>query len=135
MLLCFLSSILDTRNNSVPRSAIAPLAGSCIVCLGVAFGYNTGPCLNPARDFGPRIAAAVVGYGGEVFTVENAWWIYGAWGGTVSGGLVGGLFYDAAIFVGGESPVNYPRGKRRVIKRKTADGAKRSWWRFKQTIA
>jgi len=135
ILACAILALGDDSNAPPGAGMHALIVGLLVTVLSMAFGYNTGPCLNPARDFGPRIAAAVVGYGGEVFTVENAWWIYGAWGGTVSGGLVGGLFYDAAIFVGGESPVNYPRGKRRVIKRKTADGAKRSWWRFKQTIA
>ena len=135
ILACAILALGDDSNAPPGAGMHALIVGLLVTALSMAFGYNTGPCLNPARDFGPRIAAAVVGYGGKVFTIENAWWIYGAWGGTISGGLVGGLFYDAAIFVGGESPVNYPRGKRRVIKRKTADEAKRSWWRFKQTIA
>ncbi|KAH7381854.1 aquaglyceroporin-like protein [Cadophora sp. MPI-SDFR-AT-0126] len=135
ILACAILALGDDSNAPPGAGMHALIVGLLVTVLSMAFGYNTGPCLNPARDFGPRSAAAVVGYGGEVFTVEHAWWIYGAWGGTISGGLVGGLFYDAAIFVGGESPVNYPRGRRRVIKRRAEDEVKRGWWRCKQTIS
>lgn len=66
-----------------------------------------------------------------MFTEWNAWWAYGAWGATVSGGLVGGLLYDVAIFVGRESPVNYPRVRRRRAK----DKARRRWWSLKGRAA
>jgi len=100
-----------------------------VTVLSMAFGYNTGACLNPARDFGPRVATAAVGYREEVFTPRDAWWVYGAWGATISGALVGGFLYDVAIFVGGESPVNYPRSKRRRAKDKT-----KRWFGFKKTV-
>ncbi|PVH68938.1 aquaglyceroporin-like protein, partial [Cadophora sp. DSE1049] len=134
ILACAILALGDDSNAPPGAGMHALIVGLLVTVLSMAFGYNTGPCLNPARDFGPRIAAAAVGYGGGVFTVKNAWWIYGAWGGTITVGLVGGLFYDAAIFVGGESPVNYPRGRRKVTKRRAEDEAKRGWWRFKQTI-
>ncbi|EHL01264.1 putative Uncharacterized membrane protein [Glarea lozoyensis 74030] len=106
------------------------IVGLVVTVLTMAFGYMSGPCLNPARDFGPRVATAVVGYGSRVFTDRNVWWIYGAWGATISGGLVGGLLYDVAIFVGGESPVNYPKGKRKKAIKKS----KRRWSGFRRYV-
>jgi aquaglyceroporin related protein len=38
-----------------------------IVVLSMAFGYNTGAAMNPSRDFGPRLTALAVGYGGDIF--------------------------------------------------------------------
>ncbi|KAH7333306.1 aquaporin-like protein [Rhexocercosporidium sp. MPI-PUGE-AT-0058] len=135
ILACAILALGDDSNAPPGAGMHALIVGLLVTVLTMAFGYNTSACLNPARDLGPRIAAAAVGYGGQVFTIRDAWWIYGAWGATVSGGLVGGLFYDAAIFVGGESPVNYPRGKRRLARRKAKEDARRSWWGFKRIIS
>lgn len=68
---------------------------------------QTGAALNPSRDFGPRLALFALGYGNELFT--NAYWVYGPWGATIAGALFGAGIYDIMIFVGGESPINYPR--------------------------
>ena len=130
ILACAILALGDDSNAPPGAGMHALIVGLVVTVLTMAFGYNTGACLNPARDFGPRVATAAVGYGSEVFTVENAWWIYGAWGATVSGALVGGLFYDVAIFVGGESPINYPRSRRRKAKNK----AKRRWFGLKRDV-
>lgn len=72
-------------------------------------------CLNPVRDFGPRLVALTVGYGGETFTARNGWWFWGGWVATISGCLVGAVLYDTFIFIGGESPINYaPRRRMRA---------------------
>jgi aquaglyceroporin related protein len=123
ILACAVLALGDDSNAPPGAGVHALVIGLVVAALGMAFGYNTGACLNPARDFGPRTATAAVGYGPEVFTVRDAWWVYGAWGATISGALVGGLLYDVAIFVGGESPVNYPRSRRRRAKDKA-----RRWW-------
>ncbi|RAL66707.1 hypothetical protein DID88_007491 [Monilinia fructigena] len=113
ILACAILALGDDSNAPPGAGMHALIVGLIVTVLTMAFGYTTGACLNPARDFGPRIATAVVGYGSEVFMVSNAWWIYGAWGATITGALIGGGFYDVAIFVGGESPINYPRKRRR----------------------
>jgi aquaglyceroporin related protein len=92
------------------------ILGLVIVVLSMAFGYNTGAAMNPSRDFGPRLAILVVGYGNDVF--RNGYWVYGPWAATISGAVFGGFLYDAAIFVGGESPVNYPRRRIRRVGHK-----------------
>ncbi|KAI9665904.1 MAG: hypothetical protein M1821_003839 [Bathelium mastoideum] len=83
-------------------------------------GYNTGPQTNPAKDLATRFVPWVVGYGSEMW--ERAWWVE-AWTAAVCGGLFGSLIYDLAIFEGPESPVNYPRVKRR----RAAKGTKGKW--------
>jgi len=128
ILVCAILALGDDSNAPPGAGMHAFIVGLVVCVLTMAFGYTTGACMNPARDFGPRVVATIVGYGGRVFTDWNAWWIYGAWGATISGGLVGGLLYDVCIFVGGESPINYPRGKRRRAR----DKAKKRWWRLKR---
>jgi aquaglyceroporin related protein len=130
ILACAILALGDDSNAPPGAGMHALIVGLVVTVLSMAFGYNTGACLNPARDFGPRVATAIVGYGSQVFTVSDAWWIYGPWGATISGALMGGLLYDVAIFVGGESPVNYPRIRRRKVKNK----AKRKWFGLKRGV-
>ncbi|KAK6603323.1 MIP family channel protein [Botrytis cinerea] len=134
ILACTILALGDDSNAPPGAGMHALIVGLVVTVLTMAFGYTTGACLNPARDFGPRLATAAVGYGSEVFTVSNAWWIYGAWGATITGALIGGLFYDVAIFVGGESPVNYPRKRRKQIAKNAKGKAEKGWWVFKRDV-
>ena len=43
---------------------------------------------------------------------RNGWWIYGPWVAALIGSIIGCVCYDAIIFVGSESPVNYRVPKR-----------------------
>lgn len=101
----------DDKNAPPGAGMNAFVLGLVVTVLSMAFGYNTGAAMNPSRDLGPRLAVLVVGYGSEVF--KNAYWVYGPWIATISGAIFGGFLYDVAIFVGGESPVNYPRKRMR----------------------
>jgi aquaglyceroporin related protein len=125
ILACAILALGDDSNAPPGAGMHAFIVGLVVTVLTMAFGYNTGACLNPARDFGPRLATLIVGYGRTVFTANDCWWLWGAWGGTITGALVGGLFYDAAIFVGGESPINYPKRRRRRARMKM----QKRWWR------
>ncbi len=98
----------DDRNSPPGAGMHAFIIGLLVSALCMAFSYNTGTALNPARDFGPRLITWAAGFGSEVFTLHSWWWIWGPWGGTISGALVGACFYDGLIFLGGESPINYP---------------------------
>jgi aquaglyceroporin related protein, other eukaryote len=102
----------DDTNASPGAGMNAFVLGLIITVLSMAFGYNTGAVMNPTRDLGPRLACLAVGYGGQNF--RNGYWIYGPWAATINGAVFGAFLYDAAIFVGGDSPVNCPR---RRIKR------------------
>ena len=134
ILSCAILALGDDSNAPPGAGMHALIVGLLVTVLTMAFGYNTGACLNPARDFGPRLATAIVGYGEQVFSVADAWWIWGPWGATVSGALGGGLLYDLAIFVGGESPVNYPRARRRKVKERVKENSKRRWWSFRRGL-
>lgn len=61
----------------------------------------------------------MAGYGGNTFTERNGWWFWGAWLATTLGALAGAAVYDVFVFIGGESPVNYPpaRRKRAFLKK------------------
>ncbi|KAI1615408.1 aquaglyceroporin like protein [Exophiala viscosa] len=103
---------LGDSDNSPPGAGMSAfIVGLLIIALQMAFSYNTGTALNPARDLGPRLITLAAGFGSEVFTMKGAWWVWGPWLGTITGALFGALCYDAFVFIGGESPVNYPTGE------------------------
>lgn len=111
---------LGDDSNSPPGAGMhAFIIGLLVTTLLMSVGYNTTGCFNPARDLGPRLAALAVGYPTSIFNVSSAWWIWGGWGATISGALVGAGVYDACVFKGGESPVNYSTRKWEVEGRKT----------------
>jgi aquaglyceroporin related protein len=95
--------------NAPPGAGMSALIiGLIVTVLSMAFGYNTGCAMNPTRDLGPRLAVLALGYGGGN-TFGNSYWVWGPWCATIGGAIFGAFLYDSLIFVGGESPVNYPR--------------------------
>jgi MIP family channel proteins len=94
-------AVTDQRNNAAPGWLTPVLVGGLVVAIGVAFGFNAGYAINPARDFGPRLFTAVAGWGGEVFTAGGGWW----WVPIVApcvGAILGALAYD--LFVSRHHP-------------------------------
>ncbi|KAH7058665.1 aquaporin-like protein [Macrophomina phaseolina] len=101
---------LGDDTNAPPGAGMnAFIMGLVITVESNAFSNNTGCSMNPSRDFGPRLALLALGYGNAGFT--SGYWAYGPWAACISGAVVGGALYDIAIFVGGESPINYPRSR------------------------
>ncbi|CCL98851.1 uncharacterized protein FIBRA_00857 [Fibroporia radiculosa] len=100
---------LNDRNNGPPPPGLVPLAlFITILGIGAALGMQTGYAINPARDLGPRLLTAMVGYGKAVFTFRHQYWLWCPVIAPIVGGLIAALVYDIFIYVGGESPLNRP---------------------------
>lgn len=129
---------------SARRGMHSFVIGLVICALSICLGFNTGGyssrvlltlphtnilyfrCLNPVRDFGPRLVALMAGYGGYTFTSRNGWWFWGGWVAIISGSLTGACLYDVFIFIGGMSLINYaPRRRHRAKLKKESKWRKR----------
>ncbi|KAF8180117.1 aquaporin-like protein [Pholiota molesta] len=86
---CFFSEFLGTavlafmimaatdKNNAAPPLAILPFViFLTLLGLGAALGMQTAFAFNPARDFGPRLFLSMAGYGKEVYTFRNEYWLW-----------------------------------------------------------
>ena len=66
LLFCIFACIDD---DNVGAGDFLPFALFFIIFgIGACFGWETGFAINPARDFGPRLMTACMGYGSEVWS-------------------------------------------------------------------
>jgi glycerol uptake facilitator protein len=99
-LVAFVFAVVDELNQP-PRANLAPIViGFVVVAIGLSFGANAGYAINPARDFGPRLFAAIAGWGevaipGNYANVSGYLWIPII--GPFVGGLIGAFAYDLGI--------------------------------------
>jgi glycerol uptake facilitator-like aquaporin len=95
--LLFGARAVSDRRNASPGANLEPVLIGCIVwAIGLSLGGLTGYAINPARDFGPRLASAVLGWGMSVFRSHGGYF----WVPLVAplvGGTCGALLYDLAI--------------------------------------
>ena len=64
-ILLFLILALTDAAGTPPAANLAPfIIGLLVVGIGMAWGADAGYAINPARDFGPRLASFFTGYGG-----------------------------------------------------------------------
>src|SRR5438128_6060576 len=71
LLVAGIFGITDDRNAPAPKGLAPVIVGLLVVAIGMAFGFNAGYAINPARDFGPRLFTAIAGWGGSVFTAAK----------------------------------------------------------------
>lgn len=93
LLMAVVLGVGDPRNASWAQPAAPVLVGLLVTVIGMAFGFNSGYAVNPARDFGPRLFTWIAGWGSDVFVAGNHWW----WvpiAGPLVGALLGGVIYD-----------------------------------------
>ncbi|KAK5734354.1 hypothetical protein LTR17_009018 [Elasticomyces elasticus] len=116
---CAVMALGDSGNSPPGAGMHAFIIGLMVTTCTIIGSYSTSACLNPARDFGPRLATLALGYPTSLFTAYHNWWIWGPWGADVTGALMGGFIYDIFIFPGSESPVNFSlwRYKMEAMKR------------------
>jgi glycerol uptake facilitator protein len=88
---------LTDRRNAAPGGYVEPLAlGGLVWAIGLSLGGLTGYAINPARDLGPRLASALLGWGTAVFRSHGGYfWIPMIV--PLLGGLAGTFLYDFAI--------------------------------------
>jgi glycerol uptake facilitator protein len=88
---------LTDRRNAAPGGYIEPLAlGGLVWAIGLSLGGLTGYAINPARDLGPRLASALLGWGTSVFQSHGGYfWIPII--APLAGGVAGAFLYDFAI--------------------------------------
>jgi glycerol uptake facilitator protein len=88
---------LTDRRNAAPGGYVEPLAlGALVWAIGLSLGGLTGYAINPARDLGPRLASALLGWGPAVFRSHGAYfWVPIV--APLAGGVAGATLYDLAI--------------------------------------
>jgi MIP family channel proteins len=95
LLLLVIRAMGDARNNATGN--LGPIVvGFLVMVIGMAFGFNAGYAINPARDLGPRLFTAISGWGFDVFRANNFYfWVPIV--GPLIGGPLGAFVYDALI--------------------------------------
>jgi glycerol uptake facilitator protein len=111
-------AITDARNNA-PLGNMAPLIiGLLVVAIGMSLGGLSGYAINPARDFGPRLASYFTGFGTAFRAAGGDHPVY-FWVpivGPLIGGAIGAYIYD--WFIGRFVPVAEPEvGREPVVER------------------
>lgn len=97
-ILLFLIMAITDAKNSAPIAWFAPVAiAFVIVGIGMAWGTNAGYAINPARDFGPRLASFVTGYDGAWVTAAGDLYFWIPILGPLVGALIGAGTYKVLI--------------------------------------
>ncbi|HEX9342276.1 MAG TPA: MIP/aquaporin family protein [Actinomycetota bacterium] len=106
ILVLVIFAITDTRNLS-PGVNLAPfIIGLLVVGIGMALGADAGYAINPARDFGPRLASLFTGWTHAMDDQNGNFYAWVPILGPFIGGLVGAYVYDG--FIGRFLPVAEP---------------------------
>lgn len=104
ILLFLILAVTDSRNDA-PVAWMAPfIVGLIVVAIGMAWGTNAGYAINPARDFGPRLASFITGYGTAFEDQRGSLYFWVPIVGPLIGGVLGAGAYKLAIarFMPGE---------------------------------
>lgn len=96
ILLLAVRALGDSRNAAPPHYLGPLLVGVVVWSIGLSLGGLTGYAINPARDFGPRLASALLGWGGSVFR-SHAGYFWVPIVGPLIGGVCGAWLYDLAV--------------------------------------
>jgi glycerol uptake facilitator protein len=103
MLVMLILAITDARNTA-PGANLAPfIIGLAVVVIGMSLGATSGYAINPARDFGPRLASWVCGWSTAMKEAGGSYYFWVPIIGPFIGGAIGAYLYD--WFVGNFLPL------------------------------
>jgi glycerol uptake facilitator protein len=103
MLVMLILAITDARNTA-PGANLAPfIIGLAVVVIGMSLGALSGYAINPARDFGPRLASWVTGWSTAMKAPNGDLYFWVPIIGPFIGGAIGAYIYD--WFVGNFLPL------------------------------
>jgi len=97
-ILVFVIFAVTTAINNPPLANLGPVVvGLLVVAIGMAWGANAGYAINPARDFGPRLASYITGYSTAWIDQygQPYWWLPIT--APIIGGIVGGAIFRFMI--------------------------------------
>ncbi|MDT0611155.1 MIP/aquaporin family protein [Streptomyces lancefieldiae] len=112
ILLLLIMAITDVLNTPPGANLAAFVIGLVVVAIGMAFGTNAGYAINPARDFGPRLASFLTGYGGAWRDQYGNLYFWVPILGPLIGGVLGAGLYK--VFVSRFLPTAEPEPTGRV---------------------
>jgi glycerol uptake facilitator protein len=97
-ILLFLILALTDLRNSTPAANLAPVViGLVVVAIGMAWGTDAGYAINPARDFGPRLASFVTGYHTAFSDQYGNLYFWVPIIGPIIGGIIGVGLYEVLV--------------------------------------
>lgn len=97
-ILVFLIFAITDSRNSAPLANLTPfIVGLLVVGIGMAWGTNAGYAINPARDFGPRLASFLTGYETAFRDQYGQLYFWVPIVGPLLGGAVGGGLYTFGV--------------------------------------
>ena len=97
ILLLVIMALTDVLNTAPKANMGGFITGLLVVAIGLAFGTDAGYAINPARDFGPRLASFITGYGGAWRDQYGDLYFWVPIVGPLIGGLVGAGLYQLLI--------------------------------------
>jgi glycerol uptake facilitator protein len=106
VLVLLVLAITDARNTAPGANLAAFIIGLVVVGIGMALGADAGYAINPARDFGPRLASWITGWSDAFNDQRGHFYAWVPIVGPLVGGPLGGYVYD--FLVGNFLPVAEP---------------------------
>jgi glycerol uptake facilitator protein len=98
ILLFLILAITDVRNANPAVANLTPfIIGLVVVAIGMAWGTDAGYAINPARDFGPRLAEFITGYHTAFKDQYGQLYFWVPIVAPLIGGVVGGALYEGVV--------------------------------------
>ncbi len=97
ILLFLVYAVTDARNMAAKANLAPLIVGFVVVAIGMAWGTDAGYAINPARDFGPRLASFITGYGSAFRDQYGDLYFWVPIVGPLIGGIIGAGLYKLLI--------------------------------------